>query len=350
MKFLIVGDLHLIDKELRMTKKGLENNKVMLDSIYQEIKDDEEIQGVIFLGDIQHQTPKDLKETYEWRKWFRKLRNEMESRNEQGSGVVVIEEGMKLTPLEETPCVFSLRGNHDSEIRNKRSDDFTFFDELVEDRLLLNPKGILLKGDKTYIDFRDYGKAEKMSTEEFKGKLRIVTLTHDNIYHDRSSDLVKMIAEKTGGHNIKDIAEGVDILINGHIHEKEAMNRIDVKGKEVKFYNLGSMGRTSLIPSMMRDIGHCAKLTVGRDLTLEEIELEVIPYKEYFNMREYLRTKSLREDLSNFSLGEVSFESEELNLEDKIVKIGEIYGEDVVNKTLEILQEVDSEIDYGEEE
>ena len=66
---LFVGDLHLHTRELRTTRKYVENNELMLNNLYNIVEEDENICMVVLLGDIQHKTPigkNTLKETTMW--------------------------------------------------------------------------------------------------------------------------------------------------------------------------------------------------------------------------------------------------------------------------------------------
>lgn len=268
MSYFIIGDLHLYDREIRSTKGYLANNKVMLDNIYTYIEENEDIDLVIFLGDIQHRTPRQLSESYKWRQWFKKLGQLMKERWNDNYTVTPELEDHVLP-------VFSLRGNHDDEASQRRATDFTFFDELVSEGYLVNPERISTPDSE--IIFHNYGQIQQVEPHTKP----VLSLYHDLIYHTESGSYIDIIKESQPdtAYNGMEILDNVNLALAGHIHNPEPeVAVVTENGWNARFIQTGSMARTSMSEGHHRDFGVCYK--IADNLTAERVDIPVLPIAE----------------------------------------------------------------------
>lgn len=342
----MIGDLHLMYREMKSTKGAIKNNKVMLDSIYKAVEEDEDIGLVVFLGDIQHTTPRDIKQVSEWRRWFVKLNTLMVTRDSTRVNLRYAEDKEYKNDVR----VVSVRGNHDDEIFNRRKNDYTFFDELESEGLIANPDQVIFEdnGDAVVLDIRNYGHADRELPDALQDKALTIALTHDNIMTEHSDEFVRLIVEESGGFEAEDIAKGVDIMINGHIHTRYEPHAVTVRetGKPVIFMVSGSLARTSLAQDNLRDVGYGIMLdTSGEELDVQEVEFDVLPYTEYFDLKGYQHRQRLNQATKDFSLG--MDEQTVINQEDleQTIRESRQYENHVREKALEFLELVDNDLE-----
>jgi len=336
---------------MKSTKGALKNNQVMLDSIYKKVEEDIEIGLVIFLGDIQHSTPRDIKQVSEWRRWFVKLNKLMLDRNLTNVNLRYPDDKKYKNDIR----VVSLRGNHDDEIFNRRKNDYTFFDELESERLIANPEQVIFEdnGNAVVFDIRNYGDAGRILPTELQDKALTIALTHDNIMTEHSDEFVKLIVEESGGYEAEEIAIGCDLMINGHIHTKYEPQAVTVRetGKPVIFMVNGGLARTSLAQDNLRDIGYGLLLdTSEEELDIQEVEFDVLPYREYFDLIGYQHKQRLNQATKDFSLG--LDEQTVINQEDleQTIRENRQYSNQAREKALEYLQLVDNDLERLERE
>ena len=301
MKVLHVGDLHLDTKEVRSTKKLVENNEVMLKGIYDTIVADEEIELLIFMGDIQHKIPtgkNTLMETTKWKSWFKKIGEVMKERY-QSDRVKVIEpkkEGKdslsKKIEKGEIYPVFTLRGNHD--IDNEIP--YTFYDNVVDDGLMCNPERLVIDGETQY-NFYNYGEADK-TIKKKKGVKQVIGLYHDVVVTEESPFWVG----KDPAYPAETILEGIDLAIIGHIHSNSDPIYVETESGQSVAWTFGSMGRTSFSEGQIRDVGYCALVDTEDITQLGLVEVEVIKGVEYFNMKAELKKRENKREYKDFSL------------------------------------------------
>lgn len=302
MKVLYVGDLHLYTKEIRSTKKLVDNNEVMLKGLYDFLVENEEIKLLVFMGDIQHRTPtgkNTLSETSKWKKWFRKIGSLMAERYPAKTVRILetLSEGQekskdRISEGEAYP-VFTLKGNHDMD----NEVEYTFFDDIVSDGLLLNPDGLVI--DKTtQINFHNYGDANKKYKKK-KGVTQVIGLYHDIVATIESPFWVG----DTPSYPADKVLDGVDLGIVGHIHSNSDPIYIDTEsgGKSVS-WTFGSMGRTSFSEGHMRDVGFCALVDTDDITDLGLAQIDVIKSTEYFNMKQELKSRENKKEYKDFAL------------------------------------------------
>lgn len=333
-------------REMKSTKGALDNNKVMLDSIYKKVEEDTDIGLVIFLGDIQHDTPRDIKQVSEWRRWFVELNKLMIDRTATNINLRYTEDKVSKNDVR----VLSLRGNHDDEIFSRRNTDYTFFDELESEGLIGNPEQVVFddEGNGVVFDLRNYGHAGRLLPSDLQDKALTIALTHDNIVSEDASDMLKLIVEESGGYEVEEIGVGCDLLINGHIHTKCEPQAVTIRetGKSCIFVVNGALARTSLVQDSLRDVGYAMVIdTSEEEVGIEDIELEVLPYKEYFDLKGYQHKQRLKQVSRDFSLG--LEEQTVINQEDleQTIRENRQYNNRVKEKTLEYLELVDNDLE-----
>lgn len=331
---------------MKSTRSTLQNNDMMLDSIYKTVEEDDEIGLVVFLGDIQHTTPRVIKNVSHWRRWFVKLNKLMIDREHVDVNFRYPEDKR----YKNESRVISVKGNHDDEIFNRRQNDYTFFDELESEGLISNPEQVIFEdnGNVVVYDIRNYGDAGRKLPEELQDKALTIAFTHDNIMHEYSDEFIRMIVEDAGGFEVEDIGVGVDIMINGHIHDKVEPQAVTVRetGKPVIFMINGSLARTSLAKGNLRDVGYGTILDTTEDeLDVQEVEFKVLPYTEYFDLKGYQHKQRLNEATKDFTLG--LDEQTVVNQEDleQTIRENRQYQNHVKEKALEFLAIVDNDLE-----
>lgn len=337
-KLLWIGDLHLNDREMTSTKGMVANNKVMLDQIYQTVLSDEDILIVLFAGDIQHRTPQKLKMAYEWRQWFKQLGELMRERwDDVGYQPLIIDRDETTLNADDIHSpIFSVRGNHDWEIRQRRRDDFTFFDELLTEELLHNP--LVIEDEYTLIELRNYGEGQQevLLTDSQLGKFQIIAL-HNLVYHSQSKRYIELIkdTQPEQAYSIETVyrtqTSGPQLLLQGHIHDPEDMVELTLNGHMVYHYQTGSLARTSTGGSNMRDTGRVVKVQLPDDTVtemgrpeVETIELNLVPQSEYFDLQSIIKRQQMEEDYSDFNLSMGEYETSQYNIRDSILQMEDI--------------------------
>ncbi|MBE7114676.1 hypothetical protein FT641_19895 [Bacillus paranthracis] len=310
MKILNVGDLHLNATEMRNTVRMKDNNKLMLKNLIKFIVEDEEIGLVIFEGDLQHKTPQDMQEVAEWRKLFRLLGRIMQKRmrGKKFNFIGLDDKTKKKLESGKIYPVVACRGNHDNEITLKNDEkQYTFFDELLSEGLIINPKGVAFKdnGQKFYIDIRNYGHADR----ELPKKIRedkswfVMAVLHDNVLMPESPLWMLKSKGKEGVYDATKVLKGVNIGILGHIHENVDPIYIEMEDGSVSvLWQTGAMGRTSFKEENLRDYGYCGLIDTNNLEEFGLVEIDVIPAEEYFSFEKALAAKKSASDYKDFSL------------------------------------------------
>lgn len=326
---LVIGDLHLYDREMSSTKGYVNSNMVMLDNLYSYIESNEHIKVVIFEGDIQHKTPVKIKESYKWRKWFRKLGQLMYERLDESGLTLEIHErdDIESLGLDFRYPVFSVKGNHDMEATNRSTRDFTFFDELLHEGYIQNPKGLTLNND-LYIDCRNYGEAAReLDTTLTEGK-RVIGLFHDTLYHNTSPDYLRLIRDVNpdNAYDAHTVLKGLDLALAGHIHDPETLEHVLADGTEVPYLQTGSMGRTSFGGGHLRDVGYVVEVDIN---TVEPLRVEVpiLPVDEFFNLQRLASRNRDVVDYQTFNLDMDTVEDVAYSVEEAILSMGHVPSE-----------------------
>lgn len=319
-KALVVGDLHLHDKEMKSTKKMVENNEVMLSNIYDTLVADTEIKLLIFIGDIQHYTPRNLGVLSKWLDWFRKFGELMLERTPHN--LKVVERPGVVSPAFKYP-VFSLKGNHDSEIRTRSASDFTFFDMLLKNGLIQNPKGLVFNDGPqlVYYDFRNYGDALQSLPSQIDENYIVVALFHDVLMHEHSPSWMTLALDESHTYPAKDCLVGVDFGVLGHIHDPEDIVEVLTDdGETTPLWQLGSMGRTSTGSTNFRDVGYCLTIDTSNEIDVNRLEIPVIPAAEYFDFSTKLVKERQKNAYKDFNLNMETLEISQKSIYDDILE------------------------------
>lgn len=339
MKGLYVGDLHLNSKEIRSTKRMVDNNVVMLEGIYDFLVDNEDIKFVVFLGDIQHRTPagkNTLAETAKWRNHFKRIGELMADRYpfEDIKILEELEDGQEPTVERirsgQVYPLFTLKGNHDED----NEESYTFYDDAVSEGLLYNPRGIVVEG-KTQINFFNYGYADDVRKKE-RGVEQVIGLYHDVIATEESPFWLG----KHKSYQVEEILNGVDLGIIGHIHTNSDPIYVDTESGESVAWTLGSMGRTSFSDGQIRDYGYCGLVDTDDLNELGTVEIEQIKSTEYFNMKAELKSREKKKEYADFAIKIDEGYMRQHNDPREDIRTIEWLDDDVRPVCLEILDEV----------
>lgn len=352
MKLFNVGDMHLRAEEMRFTVKMKDNNEVMLKNLVQEVREDPTIGLVILGGDIQDKTPSDMREVALWRKYFRELGKIMKERINLNAFKFVgldkkTQAGLKNGTIYP---VIACRGNHDHEkvLKNEET-QYTFFDELVEEGLIINPQGVAFKenGQKYYIDIRNYGQADRKLPKTVTDKPDdwfVMVVFHDNVLMPESPLWLLKSKGKDGVYNAEEVMEGVDVGFLNHIHEKVDPIFIEKpNGKTGVLWQYGSMGRMSFKQENLRDVGYCGLYDTENKDIFGSVEIDVIPAEEYFSYEKAMQVKQRETDYKNFSL---QMETVERTSEDpcEVIRGLENVDDDVKEFGIEILRQIQDRV------
>lgn len=305
----MVGDLHLHDKELTTTKGMRENNILMLKRLYDYLEENEDIKICIFEGDIQHKTPVSktaLYETSRWKFWLRKIGNLMSGRVPKL--VTFNREDFDSDRAHPMPAkLFSLKGNHDiaKELRSMNQNiDYTFFDDLIFEGILQNPKGIAFKdsGKLYYIQFNNYEEANAPLPQDIlkNDMFTVIKLFHDTIDVPEQGDWVRIDKTSKGVYKGSEVLDNCSLGISGHIHEPLEPSLIEtVSGNKVPFVQTGSMGRTSASDVHMRDVGYCTVLDTTDGLNVIQVQIPLIPVDDYYDWSKIMLNNQQKDSLKN---------------------------------------------------
>lgn len=304
LKHLTLNDLHLYDREMRSTKKMVENSNVILEELYKFLEENEDITLLNINGDIQHKTPTNKfnrREVAKWRESFRKIGKLLQKRfkeNIKGYKLVGVDkETEKLFKKGLIYPIFTTKGNHD--IDNELG--HTFYDELLEEGLIINARGLLVKvdGEKTYFSYRNYGETNRKIPK--MKDTQVIALEHNDVLHEESV-LWRLPDAEDKFLKAEDVAKGTDVVILGHIHEKVDPLYVGEEGNSPVIWQAGAIGRTSFVDRDKRDVGYGAAMFFGNVEDFITVEFDLISYKEYFSYKKMVRNKKYENEYKDFSL------------------------------------------------
>jgi len=345
-KHLTVGCLHLYDRELRSTKKMVENSRVILDELYKHLLENEDIILLNINGDIQHKTPIDKhqrKEVAYWRKMFRQIGELMQSRFKQFKGYSLAgasDELKKDFKDGKVYPIFTTKGNHD--IDNDLG--HTFFDDLEEEGLIINVRGLLVRTEteRTYFSYRDYD-TKNRKIPNFKNKTNVIGIEHNNILHDESS-LWNVPGAEDKFLKAEDVVPNTDVVIMHHVHEKVDPLYVETAEKSHVLWQPGAIGRTSLIDEAKRDVGYGAVMEFNKIDRFKTVEFDLIPYMEYFTYKKMMDKKKYKNEFENFDLKMGEYERISTNYVDDINSFEDI-EDDVKEYAIKVMDGIESNRD-----
>lgn len=354
MKFLIVGDLHLRERELSTTKGLVESSSQMLDGIIKVLEDDPEIKMVFFLGDIQHDTPRSkrtLRETTIWKSKLSRIGGIVSERTPKT--IIVPRENEEEDLLNKKLPLFSLVGNHDIENKMKSAYvgyNYTFFDDLIYTGILQNPRGVLYKDGGTvyYVQLNNYGEAETPildSIKELDENIKYIKLLHDTVVTPDSPSWMSLLGEDEY-YLAEDILGDCDLAVCGHIHEP--LPPITVQGngelgtKEAIYIQTGSMGRTSMTDAHMRDYGFCTVVDTSEGIHTTELRIPLMSVENYYNWKQIRLNQNKKEAIKSGNMFKLDFGSVELTSNDPREDIRELeIEEDVKENCIQAINDAD---------
>lgn len=362
MKTLIVGDLHLRDRELSTTNGMIKSSVDMLVGIKQALLDDPEITMVLFLGDIQHDTPntkRTLRETTLWKTILGEIGSIVSERCPKFMVVPreidEVEEGVFRTqPVNPLP-LFSLSGNHDIEkvLRSVNTNyNYTFYDDLLYTGILQNPRGIIFKdsGRTYYFQFNNYGEVNFPIPDEIKeldSELRTIKLLHDTVRVPTSPDWFNVLPE-SDYYKGEDVLGDSHLAVCGHIHEPLAPVKVKGNGtlgdKETIFLQTGAMGRTSFTDDNMRDFGYCTLLDTTDGLKVSELKIPLMPIDDYFNWKQVRLNENKKEAMKAGKMFSLDFGTRiiQTNPKEEILGLADV-SDKVKDNCVDALDRVDNE-------
>jgi len=305
VRHLTVGDLHLYDREMRSTKGMVENSLITLVKLREFIEENEDVVLLNINGDIQHTTPVNKfnrREVAKWREEFRKIGMIMYDRfKENIKGYKLVGASDEVKEKFKTGRVlpiFTTRGNHDIDTILGH----TFYDELMEEGLIVNVKGLLVnvEGSKTFFTYRDYETDSRKIPKLPKGT-DVIALEHNDVLHAESS-LWNVPDAEEKYLDAKDVVKGTDVTILGHVHDKVDPLYIGKDGTLPVLWQVGSMARTGFTEEAKRDVGYGALMDFGDVETYMTVEFDLMPYKEYFSYKKMMRKNQYKEEYKDFNL------------------------------------------------
>lgn len=318
-KHLTIGDLHLYDREMRTTKRMVENSRVILDELYKYLKENEDIILLNINGDIQHKTPTNVynrKEVAHWRRMFTKIGQLMQQRFKKFKGynlVGVTDKVRDKFKKGEIYPIFTTKGNHDYD----KDSIHTFYDDLIDEGLIVRAEGLLVAVDKkrTFFSYRDYG-VETREVPEFKTATDVIALEHNDVLHEESL-LWQVPKAEEKFLKAEEVVEGTDVTILHHIHEK--VDPIYIGNKKDKvLWQVGSIGRTAYQDESKRDVGYGALMKFGNTTEFATVEFDLIPYREYFSYKKIERKQAREHDFKDFMLKIDDYEISKVSYEEDI--------------------------------
>lgn len=315
VQFMASGDLHLFDREIGATKGYAEESSRNLTNLTKRFEGTNSL-FMILGGDVQHGIPEDIRVMSDWRVRLAEMRDMVYTRLEK-SGLL---DTMKVYDADDNlmdiksrkhSCLFSVKGNHDYNRRADRNDSFTFYDDLVDSRIISSPSKIVI--NQTEIHFYHNGEYNQPKTPASDTKA-VIGVYHDAIVKDGVVMDVHLGTSITPEKS--KMFEHIDLAIVNDIHlqikpYKVTTTKDDGTTMETDVVTHGSIGRTSYSPSHQRDNALLTQVTISEDdfIEYELIELALKPYMDLFDYESVIKVKKRENMFSHLSL-----EVEKLNL------------------------------------
>lgn len=316
LKILHSPDLHLYDQEIGHSVGYPEESLHILDEIYDEfIVGDYDIMSLG--GDIQHAKISKTKYISAFQK---KLRNigemsykRLKERNILDKMIVYDIEGNIIDLSKIRSIIFTNRGQHDT----SSVEEFTFFDLLIENKILINPRVVLIED--IQINYINYSKSvDDLKVDKKDNIKRMINIYHNPILEQ--GYFVDEIIGKTISPEKHNLFKDTDLAIINDIHKPLNIREFASDGKRTTIVTPGSMGRTSFNPSHDRDYGNLVRIDIDSDGNLKEylIEVELTPAEEFFNKIEVYKQKRVENAFKNFSLEIEDIEMTYFDIHEKI--------------------------------
>lgn len=308
VKFMASGDLHLFDREIGATVGYAQESSRNLKNLISRFSGTTSA-FMILGGDVQHGIPEDIRLMSEWRSLLIELRDIVYDRlQEQGllDTMRVYDKKGNLLDIKnkKVSCLFSLKGNHDYNRRTDRAKSFTFFDDLVESRIISTPSKIIINN--TEIQFYHNGDWDKPLKKEPDTKA-VIGVYHDTIL--KNGIVMDMSIGKPINPEESKMFADIDLAILNDIHLQikpytVTTTKDDGSVMETTVITHGSIGRTSYSPSHQRNNALLTQVTISEDdyFEYELLELDLLPYMELFDYEKVVRVKKRENMFAQLSL------------------------------------------------
>lgn len=277
-KILIVGDLHLIDKNVGLHKDYWGNCLRVLEDITKKIKE-EKVTRFICLGD-----------------WFGVATHERNLKTRKTLSILLkyVQEWVDLTG---NP-IYTVKGNHDIGSR------YTDYQMMIDLGYMQNPD-YLDVGNKIRLHFINYGDEER--TINLSDTRENIGLIHSNITIQGGTDWY-YAGESFELSNLRNL-EGITYLVAGHIHYPSPRKiGTTIGDKAIELFYPGCPTRPSKAPNLWEKCYY---------VSIEEDKGNVIKTEIDFPL-------SKIEDTYYDKLDEVNKESESQDIRDNIDRLSEI--------------------------
>ena len=295
MKTLVVTDLHLMEEELPFTQEAVRNSLIILDELIRVVSLDKEIGLIVMLGDIVNKRPQNKETEMIWFNKLDKLKRLVNSRYREMPEIKYWSKDGTVGMLRNR--LVSLKGNHDYEDNNRWNRGQSFFDELVEKNILVNPEALEFydNGERYYYHLRGFGEGDKTMGEEYLKADKVIGFTHDWFFGEGlHAEYEKWSSISRVRFWLEQSVYGLDVLIQGHSHSR--FDPLEVKGfikkgeerdsyDTTKVYIPGSNARTNFTEDMYRDVGYNMIIDT-KDFYIGDIFIPLKPYKYYFKIED----------------------------------------------------------------
>jgi len=272
-RLLNIPDLHLYDKNVGSTINYKEECIYILKTIVS-IVEKEELDAIVLGGDMYHGMLTKLDFYLETIKYIRKLKEKM------GNNLLTI------------------KGNHDISAKH----NFTFYDLTVESLDLNTAKTIRYCNDKIILDLFDY-------TEDDSNLVRSCTedcKVHIGIYHNSITPkgvLIDITDKLRFYPDESSIFDNIDIAIINHVHAQGGIIECVINGNKLKVVIPGSLNRTSLNESHLRNNAFLPLVEIDDEFNIETkfIEIGLTDVDDFFNIKKSLEIKKVSASFNEFS-------------------------------------------------
>ena len=312
-RILEVPDLHLYDKEIGSSINYPEQSIKILDDII-DIYRNGDYDVVILGGDVQHGKLEKIKYISEFQRKLSLLGSLVKERL-QDKNIKMSLYDMNDNLIDNSDYVswlISVRGQHD----NGR-EDFTFFDMLLENKILLNPRYIIIEN--TQINIINYCNRIEDLIEHKRDRVENVIGVYHNAILENGVFLDDIIG-KTISPSKNLLFKETDLAIINDIHAQVNPYDVITDGHKTLVITPGSLGRTSFNKSNNRDSGNLVSVKVDNtDIQVGVIKLDLIPAKQFFSEKAIER-KIKENAFKNFFITLQNLEISYFDIKQEIMK------------------------------
>lgn len=294
LNILHIPDPHLFDDKVGCAPDYADESVRNLENI-KNIFFTGDYQMITFGGDIQHKDMDRMKYISNFMKIFREIgeiaRQRLEEIGALEKMTVYSQDGELVDLSEYTSLVFTVKGQHDS-----NADGYTFFDMLIDNKVLINPRTIMLEG--LQYNFINYNKRADSFIEPRRPETKVMINSFHFPILERGI-LADGFAARALSPSDHGIFKDVDLAIINDIHKSIDPYSIETGGTQTLVMTPGSVGRTSLDEGQDRDTANLLQIEIDftddYGLNAELVEMELKPADEFFN-KGFVVQKKIREN------------------------------------------------------